>query len=34
MAQLLKRVVGEPIAVGPFITYLKRKLTQVYGISL
>lgn len=33
-AELLERVVGEPIAVGPFISYLKAKLSQVYGLEL
>jgi carboxypeptidase Taq len=31
-AELLERVVGGPIAVGPFIGYLKRKLDDVYGV--
>ena len=33
-AQLLERVVGEPISVGPFVSYLKAKLSDVYGIDL
>jgi carboxypeptidase Taq len=32
--ELLRRVVGEPIAVAPFIAYLKRKLSDVYGVAL
>jgi carboxypeptidase Taq len=32
--ELLERVVGSPIAVGPFITYLKDKLADVYGVEL
>jgi carboxypeptidase Taq len=32
--ELLERVVGEPISVGPFIGYLKRKLGDVYGLAL
>ncbi len=32
--ELLERVVGEPIAVGPFLHYLKRKLGDVYGLEL
>jgi carboxypeptidase Taq len=32
--ELLQRVVGGPIAVGPFIDYLKRKLGQVYDLEL
>jgi carboxypeptidase Taq len=32
--ELLERVVGEPIAVGPFVEYLKRKLGDVYGLEL
>ena len=34
MPELLSRVVGGPIAVGPFIAYLKRKLGDVYDITL
>ena len=33
-AQLLQRVVGGPISVGPFVSYLKAKLSDVYGIDL
>jgi carboxypeptidase Taq len=33
-AELLERVVGGPIAVGPFVAYLKRKLSNVYGVEL
>jgi carboxypeptidase Taq len=33
-AELLPRVVGGPIAVGPFIDYLKGKLSQVYDLEL
>ena len=32
--ELLHRVVGGPIAVGPFVSYLKRKLSDVYGVEL
>ncbi len=32
--ELLQRVVGGPIAVAPFIAYLKRKLGDVYGLEL
>ena len=32
--ELLDRVVGGPIAVGPFVAYLKRKLSNVYGVEL
>jgi len=32
--ELLRRVVGGPIAVAPFVSYLKRKLGDVYGIDL
>jgi carboxypeptidase Taq len=34
MPELLERVVGGPIAVAPFVTYLKRKLSDVYGLEL
>jgi carboxypeptidase Taq len=34
MAELLSRVVGGPIAVDPFIGYLKGKLSQVYDLEL
>jgi carboxypeptidase Taq len=34
MPELLERVVGGPIAVGPFVSYLKRKLSDVYGLEL
>jgi carboxypeptidase Taq len=34
MAELLERVVGGPLAVGPFVGYLKRKLGDVYGLEL
>ncbi|MGA2927310.1 MAG: carboxypeptidase M32, partial [Solirubrobacteraceae bacterium] len=33
-AELLQRAVGGPIAVAPFVSYLKRKLGDVYGINL
>jgi carboxypeptidase Taq len=33
-SELLLRVVGGPIAVGPFIDYLKGKLSQVYDLDL
>jgi carboxypeptidase Taq len=32
--ELLDRVAGEPISVAPFVTYLKGKLSDVYGIDL
>lgn len=32
--ELLQRVVGGPIAVEPFVEYLKGKLSQVYGVDL
>jgi carboxypeptidase Taq len=32
--ELLERVVGSPIAVAPFMTYLKRKLSDVYRVEL
>jgi carboxypeptidase Taq len=32
--ELLERVVGGPIAVGPFVSYLKAKLGDVYGLNL
>jgi carboxypeptidase Taq len=32
--ELLQRVVGGPIAVGPFVSYLKHKLADVYGLQL
>ena len=32
--ELLERVVGQPIAVGPFISYLKSKLGEVYELEL
>lgn len=33
-SELLARVVGGPIAVGPYVRYLKRKLGDVYGLEL
>ncbi len=33
-AELLQSAVGAPIAVAPFVSYLKRKLGDVYGIDL
>ncbi len=33
-SELLPRVVGSPIAVGPFVAYLKAKLGDVYGVDL
>ena len=33
-AELLQRLVGEPIAVGPFVRHLKAKLSDVYELSL
>jgi carboxypeptidase Taq len=32
--ELMERVVGGPVAVGPFVSYLKAKLGDVYGIKL
>jgi carboxypeptidase Taq len=32
--ELLERVVGGPIEVGPFVSYLKRKLSDVYDVAL
>jgi carboxypeptidase Taq len=32
--ELLEQVVGGPITIGPFISYLKAKLGDVYGITL
>jgi carboxypeptidase Taq len=32
--ELLERVVGGGLAVGPFVSYLKQKLSDVYGASL
>jgi carboxypeptidase Taq len=32
--QLLRQVAGGPISVGPFVSYLKRKLGDVYGLDL
>jgi carboxypeptidase Taq len=34
MPELLERVVGGPISVTPFVSYLKRKLGEVYGQEL
>jgi carboxypeptidase Taq len=34
MPELLERVVGAPIAVPPFVSYLKAKLSDVYGVEL
>jgi carboxypeptidase Taq len=34
MPEVLERVVGSPIAVGPFVAYLKRKLSDVYDVAL
>jgi carboxypeptidase Taq len=31
--ELLERAVGSPIAVGPFVRYLKQKLGEVYGLD-
>ena len=33
MPELLERVVGGPIAVAPFVAYLKAKLADVYGVE-
>lgn len=32
--QLLERVTGAPLSVGPFMAYLKTKLGEVYGLPL
>jgi carboxypeptidase Taq len=32
--ELLERVVGGPIEVAPFVSYLKQKLSAVYGVQL
>jgi carboxypeptidase Taq len=32
--QLLRQVAGGPIAVAPFVSYLQRKLGDVYGLDL
>jgi carboxypeptidase Taq len=32
--ELLERVVGGPIAVAPYVSYLKEKLSDVYGMDL
>jgi carboxypeptidase Taq len=32
--ELLERVVGGPMAVAPFVSYLKRKLSDVYRVEL
>jgi carboxypeptidase Taq len=32
--ELLERVVGRPIEVAPFVSYLKGKLSDVYGVEL
>lgn len=33
-AELLERELGEPITVSPFVSYLKAKLCDVYGLDL
>jgi carboxypeptidase Taq len=33
-AELLERVVGEPLSVKPFVSYLKDKLSDVYDVPL
>ena len=33
-AEVMERVVGGPVLVGPFVGYLKRKLSGVYGVEL
>jgi len=33
-AELVERVAGEPIMVAPFVSYLKRKLADVYELQL
>ena len=32
--ELLQRAVGAPIAVQPFVSYLKAKVGDVYGLQL
>jgi carboxypeptidase Taq len=32
--ELLQRLVGSPLEVTPFVTYLKAKLSDVYGVAL
>ncbi len=32
--ELLQRVTGDELTVGPFVNYLKAKLSDVYGVSL
>ncbi len=32
--EILERVVGAPMSVTPFVSYLKRKLSDVYGLDL
>jgi carboxypeptidase Taq len=32
--ELLQRIVGEPLSVKPYMTYLKTKLSDVYGTEL
>jgi carboxypeptidase Taq len=34
MPELLSRIVGEPLSVAPFMTYLTDKLSRAYGVSL
>jgi carboxypeptidase Taq len=31
--ETLQKVVGEPINVGPYVRYLKRKLGEIYGVN-
>jgi Zn-dependent M32 family carboxypeptidase len=33
-SELLRREVGGPIEVGPFASYLKRKLSRVYDLDV
>ncbi|MGN6169813.1 MAG: carboxypeptidase M32 [Solirubrobacteraceae bacterium] len=33
-AEVMERVAGAPMSVQPFVSYLKRKLSDVYGLSL
>jgi carboxypeptidase Taq len=33
-AELLERITGQPISVGPFVSYLKAKLSDAYGVAL
>ncbi len=33
-SELLERAVGGPMTVGPFVHYVKSKLSDVYGVDL